>query len=382
LGADADRVLPVVFPVTARHDRPRTWTRLAGFGFLAILGLGSRLLLAWTAPRSVDLESYSIVAEVMSSGKPLYESTTRYNYSPAWAEVVGLLDRFSRSSRISFPGLVRSLLTVVDLLSALVLWLLARRQGTEPWRVAGLFLVNPVSIWVTSIQGQFDNLSLLFLLLAMLVSPKRDRSVRRSSLPAVGLLTLSVVIKQITALHPILWIGRTRNRILLLVPYLGAATLFLFFLPQLPAIRDNVLLYRTVPRSYGLSELILLDDRWAVPVSVLALAAGLFTAWRLRNEPDLARAALMLFLVLLVFAPGFGTQYAVWPLTLGALRPGAGYFLCSLSTILWTLGSHFGVHGSGRWMGHLVWLSFLFWLARESSASSRRTDNRLAVELA
>ena len=153
--------------------------------------------------------------------------------------------------------------------------------------------------------------------------------------------------------------------------------LFIPFAREWRSIRDNVLLYRGVPRSYGLSELVLFDDRWATPVGLLAFAAGLLTAWRLRDDPDLVRASLVLFLVLLVFAPGFGTQYAVWPLTLGALSAGAGYFLCTVTTMAWTLGSHYGIPGSGRWMGHVVWLSFVFWLVREVLSRRSPAESRL-----
>jgi len=166
-------------------------------------------------------------------------------------------------------------------------------------------------------------------------------------------------------MHPILWFNRVRNRATLLLPYLLTAALFIPFAREWRSIRDNVLFYHGIPRSYGLSELVLFDDRWSAPVGLLAFAAGFTAAWRLRNDPDLVRASLVLFLVLLVFAPGFGTQYGVWPLTLGALTAGTGYFLCTVTTMAWTLGSHYGIPGSGRWMGHLVWLSFLFWLVRE-----------------
>ncbi len=37
----------------------------------------------------------------------------------------------------------------------------------------------------------------------------------------------------------------------------------------------------------------------------------------------------------------------------------------------WTLGSHYGIPGSGRWMGHVVWLSFVFWLVREVLSSAK-----------
>jgi heme A synthase len=166
-----------------------------------------------------------------------------------------------------------------------------------------------------------------------------------------------------------------RWRASLLLPYAGTAAFFLPFLGDWRAIRDNVVFYRSVPRSYGLSEFVLFDSRFAFPVAILCLAVGALVAWRLRTDPDLLRASLVLFLVLLVLAPGFGTQYMIWPLTLGALVAGTGYFLCTFSTMAWALGSHFGVPGSGRWMGHLVWLSILFWLARETRAARRSVSD-------
>lgn len=328
---------------------------LAAFGLLARLGL------AWKTPGGVELEYYSAVAAAFDRGEGLY-GTSLNNYAPVWAGVVLAVDRASRAAGVSFGGLLRTLLTGVDLLSAAVLWRIAARRGIDPWKPAAIFLANPVSIWATGFQGQFDSLSLLFLLLAIFATPAGTDA--RPARPLL-FLALSIAAKQITALHPILWLERVRNRATLLVPYAVVAALFLPFLGEWRAIRDNVLFYRGVPRSYGLSELVLFDERFARPVAVLCFAAGLFAAWRLRKEPDLVRACLVLFLVLLFFAPGFGTQYAVWPLTVGALTGGMGYFLCTATTMAWTLGSHFGLPGSGRWMGQLVWLSVALWLLLE-----------------
>jgi hypothetical protein len=345
---------------------------------VALLGLAGRMALAWTFPAGVELGYYSQVAGAISRGEGAY-GTSLNNYSPIWSGVIRLVDRASRASGISFVRLMRTLVSAVDLLSAAVLWQIARRRGTDPRRVVALFLANPVSIWTTGFQGQFDGVSLLFLLLAILVTESGAAIAANRPFPWI-FLTLSIATKQITAIHPILWINRVRNRAILLLPYLLTAVLFVPFVREWRSIRDNVLLYRGVPRSYGLSELVLFDDRWATPVGLLALVAGLITAWRLRDDPDLMRASLVLFLVLLVFAPGFGTQYAVWPLTLGVLTAGAGYFLCTVTTMAWTLGSHYGIPGSGRWMGHVVWLSFLFWLVREVLPPRRLPAGRLPAQ--
>jgi hypothetical protein len=352
--------------------------RVAGFGFLVACGLTARLFLPWYAPASVDLESYSIVAETVANGRPLYE-TRRYNYPPVWAGAIRALDLIAGAGKMSFDGVVRSFLGVIDVATVVVLMRLARCRSIDRWKVAGLFLANPVSIWVTAVQGQFDNVSVLFLLIAILASERRPTTGRAAALLAVGFLTASILIKQVTALHPLLWLRRVPRRVLLLAPYIVTAAAFLPFARQWRAIRDNVLFYRAVPRSYGFSEWILYNSRWGAPVALLGLAAGLVAAWRLKDESDLVRACLILFLVLLAFAPGFGTQYLVWPLTLGAVRSGAGYFLCTISGILWTLGSHLGVPGSGQFMGHLIWLCIVFWLVREFSGIRPRVGGQEPV---
>ena len=337
-------------------------------GAAILFGLALRVFLSFRAPVSVDLQAYGQVARILRAGKPLYESTDRYNYPPVWAGVIEVLDRSSRASGLPFPGLVRSLLTVVDLASAAVLWRLAQRRSLQGAHAAALFLTNPVSVWVTSVQGQFDNVSVLFLLAAIAACPESGRAApKRSAWRAAVLLSLSVGIKQVTAIHPLLFVRRLRRAAVL--PYVVTAVLFLPYAGQWRAIRDHVLFYRSVPRSYGFSEWVLLDSRVSAPLAVLALAAGVAAAWFLRRYEDLVRSSLILFLVVLFFAPGLGSQYLVWPLTLGALTGGAGYLLCTIFSISWILGSHFAVPGSGRWMAHLIWLSLALWSSHEIRAA-------------
>ncbi len=60
---------------------------------------------------------------------------------------------------------------------------------------------------------------------------------------------------------------------------------------------------------------------WApVPIFFAAVAVAIV----LLSRVELASASLRLFLVILVFAPGFGRQYCVWPIALGALFAGPG----------------------------------------------------------
>ena len=333
--------------------------------------VAARAWLAFAAPPSVDVESYGIVADIVRSGAPLYESTHRYNYPPVWSWILRGLDGVARSTGLSLAQVVRAALLLSDLATAALLFRLAgRRRAIAPWTAAALFLANPVGIWVSSVQGQFDGLSLFFLLAAIAASSPLPGGAKRNDalLPAL-LLAVSIMIKQVTALHPILWMRRKSATLAMLAAYLVVGLLFLPYASQWRAIARQVVLYRAVPRSYGLSELVLWEARWALPISILALAAAALAAWRLRFA-DHARASLVVFLVLLFFAPGLGAQYLLWPLTIGALFAGAGYFAFTAAGTLWIFGSHFGLPGSGRYMGHLVWLSVGFWLLREARAVS------------
>jgi hypothetical protein len=159
------------------------------------------------------------------------------------------------------------------------------------------------------------------------------------------------------------YFGRDESTLVPLA-YLLPALLFIPYARQWRAIFDRLLVYSSVPRSYGFSEFVVNDARWAPVMSAIDFAAALAAALALGKEP-LPRACLLLFLVILLFAPGLGSQYLIWPITVGALFGGCRFFLFSAASIAWTLGSAYEIPGSGRWIGHLIWLSCGFWALGE-----------------
>jgi hypothetical protein len=346
--------------MTIRSERFLAWMWVC----ISLAAVGVRGGLAWTAPPSMDLQNYGDTVRVLASAAPFYEAADHYNYSPVWSWVLRFAQNVGQATGSGLTPIVRSFLLAVDLGCAALLFYLSRegRRVTQ-WRTAALYLANPVGIWVSAVQGQFDALALFFLLAALEVERRRSNA-ESSSLPPMALLTLSIAAKHVTLFHPILFVRRRRDWRWLPLPYLATAALFLPYATQWRAIRDRVLLYRSVPRSYGFSEFVLYDERAAVILGAVAFAAGLAAAFWLRKA-DLQRGCLILFLVLLFFAPGIGAQYFLWPLTLGALAPSLGYFVLTASAMLWILGSHFGWPGGLQFMGHLVWLSVALWAVRE-----------------
>ncbi len=302
----------------------------------------------------------------MRQGRSVYAGTTHYNYPPVWIWVLMALNRAASGLGASFETVLRSFLIMTDLAVAAALARLAGRlRAVTPGVAAALYLANPVVIWVSVAQAQFDNLVVLFLLIALLA----DRSRPGEEAPrwtSMGSLAVSIGLKQITAFHPILWLRGPRWRRALL-PWALVAAAFIPYAASARAIRDHVLLYRSVPRSFGFSELVLFDERWLIPLAALGMGATAWTAWALRAK-EKCRSSLLLFLVLLVFAPGFGLQYLAWPLALGALFGGAGFWLTTAAGLLWTNvgGPWSDLAGVNQFGGQLLWLCLVFWAVHEA----------------
>ncbi|MEP6769260.1 MAG: hypothetical protein ABJC61_11360 [Acidobacteriota bacterium] len=337
---------------------------------LCLAGVAARVWYARKSLHSTDMAAYQEVLALIRGGRDVYEGTPHYNYPPLWLWTIRCLGHAALAMDVSFPALVRSLLIGIDAGVAAVLFHLARRVpgAVAPWTAAAAWLANPMVIWVCSVQAQFDGIVLLFLLLALAAGaspPSREEGPRWS---AVLALAASIGFKQVTAFHPILWF-EGRRRLRALVPWLLVALTFAPYAAHARAILDHVLLYRTVPGSYGLAELVLWDARWALPVSLAALAGTAAAAWALRGK-ERCRSSLFLFLVLLVLAPGFGSQYLVWPLAVGALFGGPLLWVTTSAGLFWTLAVNrwISVSGAAQFGGQILWLCLILWGVREARA--------------
>ena len=329
------------------------------------LALALRLALLLGFPGNYDTRSYEEVVTILHRGGDLYGDTNRYNYSPVWSFVLLAAHELSDAIGSDLAVAVGLLLLFADSSTALLLfWIaVARRGRSGGLRVALLFFANPVSVLISSAHGQFDSLSILFLLLAILVA--RERPERPA--PVLAALSASVLIKHVTWFHPLLF-ARRRERGgaglgAALVPYLVFALSFVPYRASLRGIRSNVVEYTGLRGLYGVDALLLLPGvpEWA-PLALFILAVAL--AVLLLRNVELGRASLLLFLVVLIFAPGISRQYFVWPIALGSLYPGFGYFLYTVvaSASILELASPGGGEGAfgpgwlGPWWAAVAWL--------------------------
>jgi len=353
------------------------------FALLFALILILRISLAAGFHGNFDTQSYLLVVKAVESGQNVYQATDRYNYSPLWSWVVTGLWRASSPNVGVFVLLLGLLEVIADGVSAMLLFRIARRRlkrsEEDARRGALLFFSNPVSILISCVHGQFDGLSILFLLAAILAASSDSR--RRGPATAAW-LSLSLLVKHVTLFHPLLFsrrrVGGVLSDVLLLVPYAVFTLSFLPYAAALPSIWANVVLYgaqaSALQKTGGLLALVDWSGLGGWVSTALLLGS---VAWILRETRhlDVTRASLVLFLGLLTFSPTYAVQYLVWPVALGSLFPTAAYGIYALAGALYhssapeSLGLAWPIKTTvlGTWAAGAAWLAYELVHARRVS---------------
>src|SRR5262252_6556638 len=165
---------------------PGSVGRSRGAAALIALALVVRIVLLVAARESNDARYLHLV--VVGGNENLYSirSPINYGWPPLWAQVLSVLDLASRASGIAFFQALGVVYLAVDALTA---WVLARSRGAT---AAALFFANPVSILTSTVYQQFDDVALLFLVLAILTF-ERPGPARRGKTAA--LLSVSLLVK-------------------------------------------------------------------------------------------------------------------------------------------------------------------------------------------
>jgi hypothetical protein len=351
-----------------RQERVKSSGRaLLGFGFAAALAV--RLGFLFQFHENFDMRSLRAAAEIVRRGGVVYAETTRYNYSPLWAYVLGAVDMVSRAAGLSFSLCVLGLFLAADCATAWLVYALARERGRPPSLSAGaalLFVANPVSVLASGFFAQFDQLAILFLLAAIRFMGRP----RARPISAAGALSLSLLVKHVAWFHPLLFAVRRESRWkgwpISLLAYAAFGLSFLPFWSARHAIAGQVFGYRGMGEPYGTEFLRFLPGFPPWGTTSIFLAVSLIAVVLLRRvEP--ARGSLMLFLTTLLVLPGVSPYYFVWPIALGSVFGGAGYVVYTLAATGLFIQSPDGL---GVELAHLpgwaaVWWSTAFWLLWE-----------------
>jgi hypothetical protein len=378
--------------------------------FLIIcIGLGLRLFLASLNLHNFDILMYEKDIEILREGKNVYAEQKHYNYTPFWFLTLGAIDNIPFLRSLPFYFTIRAFLTLIDVVSLFILVRIAAQRGLNLIKTSAFFFLNPISIIITGYHGQFDNIVILFLLIAIYLHGKSFEGLSRTKIVLIWLATsMSLIVKHII-LFPItfFWFNITKRWKAILAMISSVIIFLTTFLPYATDnarhnILKNVFLYRSVEGRYGIGEVLNIrcPDRcvfttlklgsYSVSLDVfliyfLLFLGGFLLCLFLIRFKDPARGALFGILYFLTFTNGIGAQYLMLPIALGALFPTKWFLLFSMTITFFMIGDsdELGIVAFSGFRWIVPWLFSLLWFISEFlqvSSLARRVYRRVVLQ--
>ena len=277
-----------------------------------LVGLLLRLVLPFRG-FNYDIESWKIAADIMAHGGNVYAETGRYNYGPIWFHILHLLDVIPGTGFgqfFAFRYKVAAFLTCVDVA---IFMILLRRFNVL---VAALFFLSPISIIITGLHSQMDNLAVLFGLIGILFLEK-DKRADVFFIFGLLFLALSLSTKHLLFFLPI-WLAikeeRWSRKLLIIgIPYAVFIGLFAPYweLGQ-TGIINNVFLYRSFNNAPFWTVFAPAIFLTALPPVILFFSALFVLGLVWRKKPLLETYFLYLISVV-VFSSAIANQYLAIP---------------------------------------------------------------------
>ncbi len=366
-----------------RLNEKHQWYQHTILLLIIVVGFTVRFILA-NGRFNQDLQSFVVNAELFRQGVPnFYLVQPVYGYPPLWYYICGLLGVFQRTFGISSFALVeRMFLSLVDLGIMFILMALAKRRGTNPLIVAALFFLSPISIIISAYHGQFDNVTLFFVVTAILALEQNHWKRFSREIVAFISLTLALLLKQAIIFHVFtVFLAFSKKRITGIL--LTGCSVILFFLSFLPFIegalgpmKDTMNRYGGILGTYGISYIAFMYCGQC-SISILGMNFWVF----LRNifmvlmivyiyfnrHKDIARSSLLMTLFFYTFTSGIAPQYFVYPLVFGALFPSKWFLLYSVVTSIFLMGhwDELNITALQTINYNTVWITVVLWYISE-----------------
>lgn len=344
---------------------------------IIINGTIIRLVLASACYGNYDMQSYEMVADIVNEGGNVYAQTFRYNYSPLWFTLLGALRKVQlQYPAVPFHFVVRSFLCGVDLVALGFLLLIARQERKSLIKPAIFFYLNPVSFLLTGYHGQFENLAILMVMIGLYAYLKLKSNKVLGTAILWIFASAGMIVKHNIFYELIICLNAAIKRYRVKVPLFAVSVLVFLalFVPYWPqgkeGIIKNVFMYSIPGIHYGIIRLFTF-----MPLKYVFIA-GMFLFPLFLKSEDIVEQCLLGMLFFVAFTTGFGIQYFILPIALGALRQSRGFLLYSLAGSLFILGNNNNVFVPGFHMvdRNVVWLAVMYWFITEMRNSKAATE--------
>lgn len=202
---------------------------------ILVIGLGVRFYLA-KGSYNFDIVATQQDVEIFRQGKNIYLHQTAYNYSPYFyymAGFFGLVQDILPFLEIKF--IARAFYSFIDIITFFVIYKIATQHKLSAIKTAGLFFLNPVSIIISGHHGQFDNIAIFFLLLAVYFAGKNKIKNKMKGKIIWSLLTIGLIVKHIIAFQVLFFFVLFTKKKIVAISLFGLS-IVVFLLTLLPRV--------------------------------------------------------------------------------------------------------------------------------------------------
>jgi hypothetical protein len=331
---------------------------LKNLSIIILAGLLIRLLTAFTVYGAADMGAWRLFADFISKGNILeLYAAVKPNYSPLIPLISYFTLLISNFTGLPFWGLIKIPSIMADCACAALIYLCFLKWGRPErtaLKAALLFCLNPVSIMVTSVHGQFDPFVIFFCLLAWFFHEfKNSRGDVRLSALFLGIAALAKNYPVI--LLPLFLLKEEKTKDRLTYAAITAAPTLLFLLPFMAAtpqaVLDNVVNYSSRFGHWGYMLLLnVLYNHSGIELMAslrnfggaygkypLLICFALYYYLTAKKRGPLLDDITSVFLIFYSFTAGFGIQYLAWIVPFAALKNESKFKYYTLFAGLWML---------------------------------------------
>jgi Gpi18-like mannosyltransferase len=137
---------------------------------LVLISFTLRLAGALLTYGTEDVTSWEIVGETLLEGQNPYQYTHFLRWPPLWMMIIFVIKHLSLFFDVRFVTLIKAPPIIADTIIAVVIYyyFVNKYEAVSKGRLyAILYAINPISILIASIHGQFDSIPALFPVLSL-----------------------------------------------------------------------------------------------------------------------------------------------------------------------------------------------------------------------
>jgi|GEM_PF-2029740 len=334
-----------------------------------------------------DLQSYQLVGKATAQGINIYPkiANLHYPYFPFYL----ILETIA--FKIKQPLFLKSINIIFDLAIIYLVYLLSHKNKN----IAFIYAINPVTILIFVLHGQFDAIPIFFLLLSLYLVTLRVTRHEKLWTP-LGCLTFSLAVMSKT--WPLLFVvviyKRLKNKKIvvfsLFFPILSVIVYCLIFKSSPLNILQSLIYYQGIFGIWGISKIfsfISLRLRYQKLVTFTFLLIFFYYSYKIK-EKNLIKKIYLLLLFFFSFTPTFSIQYLSWLIPFSLITfPKYIYQLIFLITFYllsfytyWIFCSNCTVVSwlyklPQEILGLILWLTFIKWWYIEKNFPSPRPNS-------